>query len=477
MSQFQFLNVRLFHATNSSSTHSVIVAGSAKGPGAREGEFGWQHFLQTTKEEKLAYFAQTLFGELSSSTGEEVADAAVRGLFGKDLHDTEGYVDHDSVWGLPNLPRGFGGEQKPALLFYKELAETIASDPTAHIRGGNDNEEYPEGYEGEHSPKYNRLQEFMEEQYSLLARKQNGIWALYNKKTGTKIHVNLGSEKLLVDSYRPETPELVDLKITDYCPYDCSYCYQGSTKDGKHAPLKEIEEILNQLGYSEVFEVALGGGEPTMHPNFVDILKACERRGITPNFTTKSSAWLKDEKIVKAVQEYVGSFAFSVENDFQLSEFRKRMEAAGTLWGFYKTHTFQYILDAHPMKDFVAVLKALENSYGTPLTLLGYKSTGRGGKTPHRNAGWLSKVLGKKEKHPAIGIDTVIAQQYADELELAKIDQRLYYKEEGRFSMYIDAVEKKFGKSSFVEPEEMIAYKTCYDFCTTFKTWQEEARA
>ena len=51
---------------------------------------------------------------------------------------------------------------------------------------------------------------------------------------------------------------------------------------------------------------------------------------------------------------------------------------------------------------------------------------------------------------PMIGIDTLLAQN----TDLSGFDERLYTLEEGKFSMYIDAVEGKVGPSSFAEEDQ-----------------------
>lgn len=289
-----------------------------------------------------------------------------------------------------------------------------------------------------------------------VARKQNGVWTLYAKDSGTKIHLCFNDENIEQKTYKAKTPELVDLKITDYCNFGCTYCYQDSTKEGAHAKIGDLRTLAYELKKAEVFEVALGGGETTQHPNFPEVLEMFFDCGVTPNFTTKSLAWYKNPTIAAAVLKYCGSYAFSIDDasviPTVLNHHKELTTNHSRGYGALSV-SFQYILDAHPMETFFEVLKAIP-PYGASLTVLGYKETGRGKAAPYKNSGWLKKLKeeykgDKQYNFPRIAIDTQLVNHYEDELKAAKIPDRLYYKEEGRFSMYVDAVAKKSGKSSY----------------------------
>jgi uncharacterized radical SAM superfamily Fe-S cluster-containing enzyme len=73
------------------------------------------------------------------------------------------------------------------------------------------------------------------------------------------------------------------LEITDHCNLRCPVCYAGSGPErttGKS--LEEIERMLDALVASEGAPdvVQISGGEPTVHPQFFEILDAARRRPI-----------------------------------------------------------------------------------------------------------------------------------------------------------------------------------------------------
>ena len=68
-------------------------------------------------------------------------------------------------------------------------------------------------------------------------------------------------------------PELLDLSITKYCERCCDFCYRQANPSGSHIPLSDISIIVKQAKEIGVLQIALGGGNPNQHPNFIEILK------------------------------------------------------------------------------------------------------------------------------------------------------------------------------------------------------------
>jgi MoaA/NifB/PqqE/SkfB family radical SAM enzyme len=74
--------------------------------------------------------------------------------------------------------------------------------------------------------------------------------------------------------------ERVDLKVGFYCNNQCAFCVQGRKRDYLAAKdLKEIESSLKEAFSKEKREVVLTGGEPTLHPNFFEIVKIAKKIG------------------------------------------------------------------------------------------------------------------------------------------------------------------------------------------------------
>ena len=253
---------------------------------------------------------------------------------------------------------------------------------------------------------------------------------------------------------RSSLPELVDLKITDFCPFNCGFCYMGSTVKGEHAHARTIKGIVAELAKAQVFEIAIGGGEPTLHPDFVDICKDIAYHGISCNFTTKSLAWLRDLKQALPIVETCTAFAFSADSVEDVQEVHDA-------WAPYRSQivcNIQLVVGVVTERDLAAILVQAKE-LRLPVTLLGFKTTGRGGRF-HRDAyDWLQVV--KDAGYSRIGIDTVLAATLEGQEDVPDL---FYHTKEGAWSMYVDATTQRAGPSSYCAPEKMVDIVTYPSF-------------
>lgn len=108
-----------------------------------------------------------------------------------------------------------------------------------------------------------------------------------------------------------EHPEVVDISLNTLCDGACSYCYTSATRRGRNYEnvVQKIETWLDALNENDrPFQVAFGGGgEPTMHPDFVDAMEACRARGVVPNYTTNGLHVTKE--LLKATDRICGGVA------------------------------------------------------------------------------------------------------------------------------------------------------------------------
>jgi uncharacterized radical SAM superfamily Fe-S cluster-containing enzyme len=73
------------------------------------------------------------------------------------------------------------------------------------------------------------------------------------------------------------------LEITDHCNLQCPVCYASSGPSRlTHRSIEQIERMLNTIvaneGQPDVVQVS--GGEPTLHPQFFEVLDMCRQRPI-----------------------------------------------------------------------------------------------------------------------------------------------------------------------------------------------------
>ena len=107
---------------------------------------------------------------------------------------------------------------------------------------------------------------------------------VFYPQTGQTIRYGTTMEE---DPFMAPFPELADISINNVCDRGCDFCYKGSTMKGKTMSLEEYRKVLDSLPFT--WQLALGGGEPTMHPNFIEILRMTrEDYDKIPNYTTNA---------------------------------------------------------------------------------------------------------------------------------------------------------------------------------------------
>lgn len=439
-------NIRVGLATNSSSTHSIIHNPDLQTEDDKvDGyNFGWSFFTAASREAKEAYLDLCLFDAVSYSDqqilkyliDEYAKDSKLEQL-------SAGYVDHESRIHFPKCSLRYDADIN--LEFFKEFRDYITNG-SFFILGGNDNTEDSHHLSDDDDGHYSGMHENF---YNKVAYKNGNYWTLFSKKSKLRIKFSDGD---LV----PHIPELIDLKITDYCDMGCSFCYQNSTKQGKHSYLKNIKGLVTLLPAN--VEYAVGGGEPTSHPEFPEILKvlACGDYSNTVNrlvnFTTKSTKWFKNSTVVDAVNKYVSGVAYSITNASELDLFYELHCKHIKTVAMY----IHIIPDMLSMDEICAILdwadtkSHWQSENRVAVTMLGYKNIGRATTNLPTHSD-LSRIFDSRRK-AQIGVDTKFMNDYFGLIPQKIIDSKLYTIHEGEFSMYIDASE-----------EVPVAYKSSYD--------------
>lgn len=469
-------NVRLGHACNSSSTHTLLIGREVEGNATR-GDYGWNHFVLSKTDDKMDYLGNALCQQLRGVIGEDMTAVVLQSLFGEVTDGKNGYgIDHQSV---PVLPTEWG--RKGVDKKFLDAFRAFLSRPDVAILGGNDHDKWRhKGIKESEAVAY----PFRECTGTLVAREDNGLWTLFSPESGTRVSMDFGamssSSFLRKKPWEGQTinfPWLVDMKITDYCNYGCAFCYQGSTEEGKHADMGVVRNIAYALGEGKCFEVAIGGGEPTLHPDFFSILEAFKHYGVTPNFTTRNLAFVRKHR--QRLNDLVGAIAVSVDNLTQAKALRKLCdERSSEGRAGFRLHA--QIIDGM-VKDPQAIRKVMDNQWpDVPVTLLGYKTTGRGSLVapPHLGA-WkqdegVRRPSGKRKdwwRFP-YAVDTAFLSMYKSDKLLNGVVPETADIVEGRTSCYIDAVSGFMSKSSYelLHREKLnMSYTQAEDLRTAWK--------
>lgn len=119
------------------------------------------------------------------------------------------------------------------------------------------------------------------------------------------------SESVPVDRLKEDRPPSqgylrfpvdVDLEVTLKCNMQCIHCYSNASALGGAGPsLEMIDRLACELGENRAFRVLLGGGEPLMNEDIVDIVKRFSREGLSVHIST--NGLLFEEELAKELHE------------------------------------------------------------------------------------------------------------------------------------------------------------------------------
>jgi uncharacterized radical SAM superfamily Fe-S cluster-containing enzyme len=107
--------------------------------------------------------------------------------------------------------------------------------------------------------------------------------------------------------------------VTDRCNLSCPTCYaESSPSHGRHRTLAEVEAMLDVIVASEGQPdvVQISGGEPTIHPQFFEILDAAKRRPIRHLMVNTNGIRIaRDEAFTARLASYMPAFEVYLQFD------------------------------------------------------------------------------------------------------------------------------------------------------------------
>jgi GTP 3',8-cyclase len=102
------------------------------------------------------------------------------------------------------------------------------------------------------------------------------------------------SDRLAMDTHMSlPYPITLNLDLTNICNQDCKWCYVKEIRANNRVSMekKVAERILSQFKYDLYTKTVLftGGGEPTVHPDFIDIVAFANKLGYKIGLTTNGT--------------------------------------------------------------------------------------------------------------------------------------------------------------------------------------------
>lgn len=258
-------------------------------------------------------------------------------------------------------------------------------------------------------------------------------------------------------------PELADISISNRCTKGCSFCYRSSTPDGSVMSLKDYCDVLDSMKsakFGNVFQVALGGGEPLEHPDFIQLINETVRRGVVPNFTTNGNSLTIE--LVKYLKGKVGSLAISMTDISDIERFESILTTRN------RTNiNIHFILSNKTINQAIEILEGRYNfllSGVNAIVFLTYKPAGRGNsKDILRNDERLRLFLSLTRKSKVkckIGFDACFVPMLLRNSK--ELNNYVDFCEGGFFSVYINE-KKEVSPCSFSNGKDSYSLDK-YDF-------------
>lgn len=118
------------------------------------------------------------------------------------------------------------------------------------------------------------------------------------------------------DSHQQKT-YLPVIPITSACNLDCPICYTVNKNEDPHRMTKaQLAQILEHLlrDHEELDIINFTGGEPTLHPELIELLEMCRDAGIRRLTVSTNGLKLKDEDYVKRLAAVDARIVLSLDS-------------------------------------------------------------------------------------------------------------------------------------------------------------------
>lgn len=272
----------------------------------------------------------------------------------------------------------------------------------------------------------------------VLGKYKNGNYFVTILSDGTKIRYNDS------DYFEPSTIESMDLKITNKCNMGCNFCHEDSSPNGKHGDILNLPFIDTLLPYTEI---AIGGGNPLTHPDLVPFLEKLKERKLIANITFNQYHFMDNVDFIQELVDNKLVYGIGVSMMYASDKF---VECVSKLPNAV----------IHIINGIVSIddLKMLAN-HNLKILILGYKEFRRGRQMYSRQ----STVIDNMKSALYDALPTIIDDEWFDvvsfdNLAIKQLEpkrlmseeqwDRFYLGDDGFATLYVDAVEKKYARSS-----------------------------
>lgn len=267
----------------------------------------------------------------------------------------------------------------------------------------------------------------------LICCRKNGNYTITLFDDGTKVRVGES------DVFIPESPESIDIKITNRCDMGCGFCHENSLADGNYGDIMQASFIDTLPAYTEL---AIGGGNPLSHPDLVSFLKKLKEKKLVPSMTVNQKHFLENIEFLSYLRDEKLVYGLGISLTCATTEL---IEA---LRGF--PNAVVHVINGVVTTDSIKSLYDKD----IKILILGYKEFRRGvtylSPLVERQKTEVYDLLPEILKHfDTVSFDNLAIKQLNPKRLMTNEEwSRFYMGDDGTFTMYIDMVKGEFAQSS-----------------------------
>ena len=160
-------------------------------------------------------------------------------------------------------------------------------------------------------------------------------------------------------------PRVLQVAITNVCNKSCEFCYRPQDAASEWT-LDELMELARFAADWGVLEFAFGGGEPTVFPDFVELMQRIwTETPLCPNFTTNGLRLT--DTMLRELRGYYGQIQLSVYDDDDYWTTIDRLVAARAQFGL------NYLITPKRLRTLEADVRVFMTHGVRDILLLSYK--------------------------------------------------------------------------------------------------------
>lgn len=161
--------------------------------------------------------------------------------------------------------------------------------------------------------------DFAEMELNKLIRRLMGLMIIYYEEQD-----NNGIDEVFSDNWPScgylTAPETVHWAVTYKCNLSCRHCYVGKDSIKGEMGFEEIKQFIDFLKKINVFQLAIGGGEPFLRSDLPEIIDYAYKKGIVTNITTNGTRL--NRGLLNKLKNKVGRLQISFDQEGILESVR-----------------------------------------------------------------------------------------------------------------------------------------------------------